>query len=372
MARTIVGLNDSKAVKRFSAFLAVDTAKTSYFNKKFMGIGADSNLPIQMLPQLESDAGEQISFDLSMQLRQQPIEGDAVQEGTEEDLKFYSDNVYIDQMRGGVDAGGRMSRKRTIHSLRQVARARQGEWWGRVFDELFFMYLSGSRGTNSSFIFNPSYTGFANNAITAPSASHQMFGGDATSFATIDSTDKLDLALVDRAVTKTDMMGGGTQGMPSIQPIMVDGEEHFVLLMNPFQAFDVRTATGAQNWLEIQKSAATAEGRNSPIFKGGLGMHNGVVLHKHKSAIIFDNAGSGANVESARALLLGSQAAVCAFGSPGTGMRFDWHEESRDNGNQLVISTSSIYGIKKTRFTIDGTATDFGVIALDTAAADPG
>ena len=50
---------------------------------------------------------------------------------------------------------------------------------------------------------------------------------------------------------------------------------------------------------------------------------------------------------------------------------FDWYEETRDNGNQVVISTSSIFGLKKTRYTIDGTARDFGIIALDTAAADP-
>jgi N4-gp56 family major capsid protein len=372
MARTIVGLNDAKAVKRFSAFLAVDTARISYFNKKFMGVGADTNLPIQLLPQLESDAGENISFDLSMQLRQQPIEGDDVQEGTEEDLKFYTDSVYIDQMRGGVDAGGRMTRKRTIHDLRRVARARQSEWWSRIFDELHFMYLSGSRGANSEYIFGANYTGFANNALTAPSATHQMYADDATSQATLIAGDIMDLTLVDRAVTKAEMMGGGSQGVPSIQPIMIDGEEHYVLLMSPFQAYDLRTATGSSDWLEIQKAAATAEGRKSPIFKGGLGMHNGVVLHKHKGVIRFDDAGAGSDVAAARALFLGSQAAVCAFGSPGTGLRFDWHEESRDNGNQLVISTSSIFGTKKTSFTIDGTATDFGVMALDTAAADPG
>jgi N4-gp56 family major capsid protein len=371
MSRTIIGVNDAKAVKRYSAFLAVDTARISYFNKKFMGVGADSGLPIQMLPQLESDAGENISFDLSMQLRQQPIEGDDIQEGTEEDLKFYTDNVYIDQMRGGVDAGGRMTRKRTIHDLRRVARARQAEWWSRVFDELFFMYLSGSRGSNTDYIFNTAYTGFAGNAFAAPSASHYMIGGDAASYATIEATDLFDVALIDRAVAKAEMMGGGTQGVPQIQPIMIDGEEHYCCVMSPWQAYDLRIATGTSDWLEIQKSAATAEGRNSPIFKGGLGMHNGVVLHKHKGIIRFDDAGATTNLPAARALFMGEQAAVCAFGSPGTGLRFDWHEESRDNGNQLVISTSSIMGVKKTRFTIDGTATDFGVMALDTYSKDP-
>jgi hypothetical protein len=62
-----------------------------------------------------------------------------------------------------------------------------------------------------------------------------------------------------------------------------------------------------------------------------------------------------------------------AFGSPGTGQRFGWNEETRDNGNMVVITTNSIFGIKKATFTYDGTgAQDFGVFALDTAAASTG
>jgi N4-gp56 family major capsid protein len=97
-------------------------------------------------------------------------------------------------------------------------------------------------------------------------------------------------------------------------------------------------------------------------------MYNNVVLHTHKAAIRFTDYGSGSNVAAARALFLGEQAAVCAFGSPGTGMRFDWNEEMEDRGNQVVITTSSIFGIKKCAFN----GKDFGVISLDTAAADPG
>jgi hypothetical protein len=58
---------------------------------------------------------------------------------------------------------------------------------------------------------------------------------------------------------------------------------------------------------------------------------------------------------------------VVAFGSPGSGLRFDWNEETRDNGNQVVITTSSIFGIKKTTFN----GKDFGVMAIDTAAKKP-
>lgn len=371
MAKTIIGLNDPKAVRRYSAFLAVDVGRESYFNRKFMGVGVEAQTPLQTLPHLENDAGERIDYDLVMQLKMQPVEGDNTLEGKEEDLKFYTDSVYIDQMRGGVNTGGRMTRKRTIHDLRKIARVRQSEWWARVFDELIFMYLSGARGVNADYIFPTTYAGFANNAFVAPDNKHILYAGAATSKSTLTNTDKFDLKLIDRAVARASTMGGGSEGIPAIQPIRIEGEEHYVVVMHPFQTFDVRTSTSAGQWLDIQKAAAAAEGRNNPIFKGGLGKYNNVVLHEHRGVIRFADYGAGANLEAARALFMGRQAGVVAFGSPGTGLRFDWHEESRDNGNQAVISTSSIFGVKKTSFTIDGTSRDFGVIALDSYIKDP-
>lgn len=366
MAQTIIGLNDAKAVKRYSGALAVDVARTSYFNKKFIGNGPQASTPIQRLDHLENDAGEQITYDLSMQLKMQPIEGDAVLEGKEEDLKFYTDTLYIDQMRGGVNTGGRMTRKRTLHDLRKIARVRQSEWWARIFDELFFMYISGARGVNADYTFPTSYTGFANNSLSAPDADHIMYGGGKAK-ATLTTGDKMSLAEIDKAVAYAEMMGGGTQDTPKIQPCMIEGEAHYVCVMNPWQVYDLRTATGTGGWLDLQKALATAEGRNSPIVKGGLGMHNNVVLHSHQGVIRFTDYGAGANVAAARALFMGTQAAVVAFGSPGSGLRFDWNEESRDNGNQVVISTSSIFGVKKCTFN----GKDFGVMAIDTAAAKP-
>lgn len=367
MAKTIIGLNDPKAVKRYSGLLSVDIARTSYFSRKFMGEGVESSMPIQRLTHLENDAGELITYDLSMQLRMQPIEGDAVLEGKEEALTFYTDSVYIDQMRGGVNTGGRMTRKRTLHNLRTVARSRQAEWWARVFDEIFFMYLSGARGVNTEFVFPTTYTGFATNAFTAPDSEHIIYAGTSKVKATLAVGDVMDLTLIDRAVAYAAMMGGGIQATPKIQPILINGEKHFVCVMNPYQVYDVRKNASTGQWLDIQKAAASADGKANPIFKGGLGMYNNVVLHEHECLIRFSDYGSGSNIEACRALFLGTQAAVCAFGSPGTGLRFDWNEESRDNGNQAVITTASIFGVKKTTFN----GKDFGVMAIDTAAKRP-
>lgn len=368
MAQTIIGVGDPKAIRRYSAFLAVDTAKIGYFSRKFMGAGQTASVPIQMLTNLESEAGDVITFDLTMQMKMQPVEGDNLLEGQEEDLKFYSDEVKIDQMRGGINTGGKMTRKRTLHDLRALGRRRQSEWWARLYDEIFFMYLSGSApGANPGWIFPTTYTGFAGNTLQAPDADHIMYGGAATSKATIAAGDKMTRDLIERAATKAETMGGGSEELPQIQPVMVEGEEHFVLVMHTFQAYDMRVTTGDSGWLEIQKAAAAAEGKSNPIFKGGLGMIDNVVLHKHKNVMRFTDYGAGANVAAARALYLGEQAAVCAFGSPGTKLRFDWHEETDDRGNQLVIDTSSIFGCKKVRFN----SKDYGLMAIDTAAAQP-
>lgn len=367
MARTIVGLGDPKAVKRWAGLIAYDQSQKSYFNQRFMARGSDAQVPIQILTDLESDAGEQINYDLLAELRMAPVEGEDILEGKEEAQRYYSDSIYIDQARCGVNTGGRMTRKRTLNNLREKAKRQQSSWWARLMDELTFIYLSGARGVNENFILPLGYTGRANNALVTPDANHTLYGNDATLFTNIDIADKMDLRLIDRAKTKADAQGGGATNIPVLQPCMIDGNETFVCVMHTFQEDDLRSNTSTGQWLDIQKAAAGAEGRNNPMFKGSLGMYRGCILHSHRNVIRFSNAGAG-TIKAARALFLGSQAAVVAFGSPGTNLRFDWNEESRDNGDKVVISTSSIFGVKKVTFTTEAGAADFGVFALDTAA----
>lgn len=366
MAQTITGVNDPKAAKKYSAFLAVDTPKASYFLSKFTGRGPESGLPVQMLTQLENEAGDSISYDLSLQMAMEPVEGDDILHGNEEDLKFASDSILIDQMRCGVNTGGKMSRKRTVHDYRKIARKRQSEWWARCKDELHFMYASGARGINSDFIFPTTYAGFAGNALAAPDADHIIYGNSANTKAAMVSGDMMTLALIDKAVAVAEMMGGGIDQTPALQKIRIDGGEHFVLVMNPWQAHDLRTATGEGKWMDLQKAAAGAEGSKSSLFNGNMGMYNDVILHKHKSVIRFSDYGAG-TVKAARGLFMGAQALEIAYGSGNGETRYEWNEESRDNGNQVVITSGCQFGIKKTRFA----GKDFGMMALDTAAKDP-
>lgn len=365
--QTVIGMNHPSAVKRWSATLFSDVAKSSYFTSKFAGKGQNATTPIQILTDLERDEGDEIKYDLLCQLEQEPIYGDAVQEGTEEALRFLSDSVRIDQVRCGVNAGGRMTRKRTLHDLRSQARTKMGEWWARWGDEQLFMYLSGARGTNLYLNKSLAYNGYAANPLQPVDEAHKIYGGDAVSLATIAQDDKFDLRLIDRAVTRAETLGGEEAGITELQPMKINGEDRFVLVMHPYQFHDLKTNTQVGQWLDIQKAAAGAQGQSSPIFRGSEGMYNGVVMHKHKSVVRL-RGGADGQQPVARALFLGKQAAVMAYGSPGQGLRYDWHEESRDNGNQVVISSSSITGTKAVTFG----GRRFGMQAIDTYAADPG
>lgn len=273
-------------------------------------------------------------------------------------------------MRGGADCGGRMTRKRTLHDLRKIARARSIDWWARVFDEIIMMYLAGSRGTNTEFVFPTTYSGFANNSLMSPDSNHIVYGGVATSKASLAATDKMSTLPIDRAVAYAEMMGGGGPAyseIPQIQKCEVDGEELFLMVIDPYQKFDLRRNTTTNDWADIQKAIATAVGKDTPFIKGGIGMWNGVILHSHPNIIRFTDYGTPNTVSASRALFCGMQAGVIAFGSPGQDLRFGWNEETRDNGNKVIITTHTIWGFKKVTFN----GNDFGVMAIDTAATRP-
>ena len=360
MAANVIGVNDPKAVKKWGVDLSYETFTKSYFAKKFIG----KNLPIQKRDELIKSSGDKISYDLTAQLTGAGTEGDGTVK--HEGLAFYTDEVYVDQKRHGVDTGGKMSKQRILHDLRAVAKTLLSDWHSRYMDEQIQYYLSGARGITKGL--EPiTFTGRANNPLVAPTASHLVYGGSATSKATLAATDIITIGLIEKLTAKAETMNEESEAS-QIQPIMIGGEEHYVLQMHSYQAYDMRTNATAGEWMDIQKAAAGSTGDKSKIFKGSLGMINNVVLQKHPRNVRFDDYGAGSNVEAARALFLGQQAGVCAFGGASKGGdRVNWFEEMVNSGNDLQITVDMIYGVTKAQFN----DMDYGVFAVDTAAAKP-
>ncbi|OOY20882.1 N4-gp56 family major capsid protein [Thioclava sp. DLFJ5-1] len=360
--QTNISVGDPRAVKRWATALAEDTEKQMYFTR-FVGEG-ENNI-IQRKVDLESDAGDRIDYDLSMRLRGGMTYGDDNVEGQEENLTFYSDELRIDQARKGADAGGRMSRKRTLHDLRKIAKDRTAEYVAEWFDELKFVYLSGTLGGINE---DRKITRqFAGNPIEAPDPAHMLYGGSATSKATLTAADTMSRDLIERAAVLPKMMNAIDPDTVKMSPVNIDGKKVFVMLMSPFQTHDLRIEKGELSWADIQKAATTAEGRKNPLFDGSLGMLSNIVLHEHENVRRFDDYGAGSDVTAARALFLGRQAGVVAYGEAGNGTRFQWEEELKDAKNRVAIYAGTIAGFKKTRYN----GRDFATVAIDTAAKNP-
>lgn len=359
MADTEFGLNHPLAVQRWSTSLAREANKAQYFFK-FMGKGDDAL--IKMKTELTKGAGDKITVGLAMKLSGDGAEGDDTIEGTsaEEALTFFNDALFIDQRRKGTRTKGKMTEQRVPYNLRKESRDALSNWFGEDFDEMIMMYLAGARGINADFHVATNWTGRANNTLQAPDAAHLIFGGNATGKADLDAADLMHVNLVERLVAKAE-----TQD-PMMRPFMIGGEKKFVMLMHTFQAFAMRTSTSENDWLEIQKSVGE-RGKGNKIYQNALGEYADVVLHKHRNVIRFSDFGAGANVNAARALFLGAQAGMIAYGGSSKQNRYSWNEETDDRGNKLATTAGCIYGVKKSRY--DGK--DFGVVAVDTACADP-
>ena len=358
MGATEFALGDALAVQRWSVSLAVEAEVKQYF-RKFMGTSGDSLIAVKT--ELNKKAGEKITVALRMKLSGDGIEGDNTIEGTsaEEALQFFNDSLFIDQRRKGTKSKGKMSEQRVLYNIRKEGRNALATWFAEDYDQQIMMYLAGARGIDPSFHVPLGWTGRANNSLQSPDSDHIIYGGDATGLSDIDSGDKMTLGLVEKLVAKAETTD------PMIQPFMINGERRWVLLMHTYQAYQLRTATSEQDWLEIHKAT---DGSKSPIYQNMLGIYADVILHKHRNVIRFDETtGCASGVTAARALFLGAQAGMIAWGGNATKYRYSWNEETDDRGNALVITAGTIYGAKKTRFN----SKDFGVIAVDTYAADP-
>ena len=352
MALTEFGVSHALAVKRWSTSLAVEAAKKMYWGK-FIGS------VITRLNDLEKNAGDKITHGLRMKIRGAGVTGDGTLEGNEEALTYYDDAVLIDQLRHAVRSKGKASEQRVPYDMRATAREALATWWAERFDELLFVYLSGARGVDTTLTLPLGFTSFAGNSLNAPDAAHIQYAGGLAK-ATITSASIFTLSEIDSLVEKAETVD------PMIQPIMVGGEKKYVLLLHPYQVTDLRQNTNTGQWVDIQKAAAASQGSGNPIFTGALGEYNGVVMHSHRNVVRFSDYGAGGALPAARALFLGAQAAVLAFGNGGgqTVARYSWKEELFDFGNQLGIAAGSIFGVKKSVFN----SKDFGVIALDTYA----
>lgn len=363
MARTTILPTDAGAVKAYSAKVSLDSTKKSYFGSKMTGM-EEQKLPIVQKTDLEAGAGDEVTLYLIKKLTGRPAQGSEKLEGREMRLSHYTDKLRVDKFRNGVNVGDVMDQKRVHYSIRAQARERLTDYIAEVEDELLMMYAAGARGVGDEIQNFPTDWTAWPNSFEAPDADHIVYPGTVTSKATLTTTDKVTTAIIDKLVAKSKKFIGVAGSGAKMTPVNVEGGNYFVFLMAIEAAWDLRRETGETGWFAFQKAAAAAEGRNNPIFKGSLGLLNGVLLHEHENVIRYSDYGAGSNVKAVRNLFMGAHAVMKGYGFKGNGgVRYQLSESDLDHGEEGVIQYRTILGIKKSRFN----SKDFGMMTVDTS-----
>lgn len=362
MATTDFGINDALAVKLWSRMLSMQSLDATDI-KPLIGEGEDSI--IQIKTELGKGPGDAVTYDLQIQLQGDGFTENELAEGNGESLNLYSQQLTINELGHvvGVKSENTIDAQRVPFDLRARARMGLRDWWSKRWSVSFFNQVCGNTVQT-----NTKYTGLQ--AATAPTSTGNRIirQGSYSDDASLTSNDTFTLDLIDKAKEQAispPLDSSGNPTIPRIRPVMVDGEECYVVYLHDYQVTNLRTNTGSGQWLDITKAAYTGERQKSPIYNGSLGMYNQCVLRRAIDIPLgVANAGTAVS-NTRRAVLLGAQAAVMGFGQKNAPSKLRWNEELFDHKRRLEVSAWSIWGLKKTVFN----SIDFGTVVISTYAA---
>lgn len=403
--QTQIPVGDPKAVKAFSVALFTKMARAASFSNKMTGPapkegGAARNLkasttaagyPVVEIRDLAKGAGDSASYDIVDILSGKPVMGDKRLSGKMMSLKFGTQNIRIDQMRAGVDPGGRMTKKRTLYDLRMLSMANLQGWNVTQKDNATLVHLAGARGyqvgkdwSSVPLESDPDFSEIMVNPVVPPTYNRRFVVGSGLGnalTAQLDNTDGLSLDALDELRTSID------ESEYPLQGIRLEGDDSdeedplYVMRCSPTGYQQIRDSSTDKDWNTLVSAAVTrASISKHPLFRNGDLLWRNILIKKTRRSVRF-NTGSvvreyqanGTTVADAiapvgfdRSILLGAQALAWAYGSDEeSGYHLSWHEEKTDHGNRVEVSTSVMAGAQKLSFELDGVKTDHGVIGVD-------
>ena len=367
------------------------------------------DMPIVRVTDLQKSAGDSVSVDAFDTISGKPIMGDKNAEGRGESLSSSSMDIKIDNTTKSVDAGGKMSQQRTLHSLRGIAMSQLVGYFGRLDNQKALVHLAGARGTLTGkdwIVPKQTDADFADimvNAVKAPTYNRHLvvngtgFTKGGTQLASIASTDLWTLALIDElSVLLSDHDFGLQPVRLNDDPAADDDPIKGVLYLTERQWAQISTSDAYRTALQ-NAWARKSHGTKHPLFSGEPIMKNGILIRKQpKFGIRFVqsdttkivtvanrytatesdvtvNAGLTAGYAVERAILVGAQALGYVFGrNQGSDTGFNWLENKYNFERNLEVAGESMGGMSKLRFTFDDGAgnkepTDNGVFVIDSA-----
>jgi len=319
---TAFATGDNLTKKVWGAKVIVEAKKDIYFDTV---TGEGENNVIQTRMELLKEKGDRITIPLRVRLTGEGTDTEnADLEDSEEEMTFHDFSVSLIEKGHAVKAKNKISLQRPAFDLRTQFKDGLKDWLAEYIDIATVIVLSASPTTNR---------------VTYPN--------DATSTGDIEAADTMSVAVIQKARRKARLAN------PKINPINIKGRPFYIMLMHDYQSKALKADT---SWTSGQYYAAL-RGETNPIFAGGLGNIDGVILKEYERIRTYNTWGVGGNLTGARALLLGAQAGVHVYGQLP-----QWYEKLFQYNRIPGVACDIIWKAAKTVFN----AEDFGVISVDT------
>ena len=372
-----------------------------------------TDYPIVRSRDLSKLAGDEVLFDFMNPTGGKPIMGGKMASGRGQQMVFDGNRLRIDQSRYPVSGGDKMSQQRTKWDLRKMAVAQSYGFMARLSDQRELIHMCGSRGFQSTVEWavplasDADFSSIMINPVMAPTNNrhYMVSGGYLVPFAasgnvvSIQTTDQITMSIVDSLAALLDELPLAPT------PVVFKGDEMAmdspirVLMLSP-RSYAQFAAQSTFRTLQSNAYQRSANAKNLALFKGEVGLWNGILIIKMPRPIRFYsgnainhcatassttetttdlvNSNFGTTYAVDRAILMGAQGLAEAFGkNMGTGVPFFFEEEEKDFKDKLEVMCGIVDGMSKVRFNINfqgnvGTLpTDFGIIAIDSAVSIP-
>lgn len=358
MAVRTYAVGDSEVGKFWNKRLAREALKQTVIAPF---VRDDGNAMCEVRSDTQKGGGDRVTYTLRTQLSGDGVGENETQEGNEEAISTYTDQLVINELSHATRSNRTISQQRVPFDLAREMNDGLSDWWANRMEVAAFNQLCGNTAVSSQ-----KFTGW--NATTAPTSGRYISALAAgTTDQTITSTNVFSLTMIDQAKEVAET--GGSSGLVPIRPIKgLPAGAKYVLFLHPTQVTTLRTSTSTNGWMDIQKALLSgSKGDDSMIFKGGLGVWNEVLLVSANRVTQGVNSTTSAAISTVRrAVFCGAQALQLGFGK-GFGME-EWkvEEELFDYKRQYGVSGLCIFGMKKPVFN----SSDFATIVLPSYAAN--
>ena len=348
---------------------------------KQVTIMSDPNALIQVKMDLSRTRGDTITFPMLAPLsgngRVQAADatngsGKRTLEGNEEAIEQYSWPITLFEWAHAIRTIGKLMERQPAFSVSDSMQAALGLWYAKALDQATYQVMAGITMEDDDSVA----------ILTGTAPSRKLTGGCAEGTVTYRTTDAAvaaDEYMCFEMIDRARQMAEDDSSNQTIRPIIIDGQETYMMFMSAQQATDLRNDAGGSvnlTWKEAQMNANT-RGRSNPIFRNFLGFYRDVALFEYPfidvattggertgiggtaATEVFDGADYLASgVVGHRALFCGAQAAVHAYGSMPKVV-----DETFEYKTQKGRSLQNIIAIGRPVFDL----VDYGVMVVDTA-----